>query len=98
LISAAALLIGVLIGLAISRFRIAAASQKPVVYSTVKVEPGYILDGERINKPYGIDPPTPTAMAISGDGRYIVYAADARYVDPGRLVFLRRALAGLFLQ
>jgi serine/threonine-protein kinase len=44
-----------------------------IVTSTIKVEPGYWLDGAR--PPAETERPTRTAMAISGGGRFIVYSA-----------------------
>jgi len=52
-------------------------SQRPpapsVVTSTIKVEPGHWLDGMR--RAIETERPTRTAMAISSDGRFVVYSA-----------------------
>jgi eukaryotic-like serine/threonine-protein kinase len=53
----------------------------PVVRSIIKLEPGLWLDGWRIGTPYGFEQPTRTAMAISSDGRFVVYSAVKG--DPG---------------
>jgi serine/threonine-protein kinase len=47
----------------------------PVVRSLVRLEPGRWLDGWRLGAPYAFDEPTRTAMAISSDGRFLVYSA-----------------------
>jgi serine/threonine-protein kinase len=44
-----------------------------VITSTIKVEPGHWLDGMRL--PAELERPSRTAMAISSDGRFIVYSA-----------------------
>jgi serine/threonine-protein kinase len=44
-----------------------------VITSTIKVEPGHWLDGMRAVYTFGR--PSRTAMAISGDGRFVVYSA-----------------------
>jgi serine/threonine-protein kinase len=44
-----------------------------VITSTIKVEPGHWLDGMR--SPREAERPSRTAMAISGDGRFVVYSA-----------------------
>lgn len=53
----------------------------PVTRAVVKLEPGLMLDGIRAQPPFGIGQPTETAMAISSDGRFIVYSAIRE--DPG---------------
>jgi hypothetical protein len=88
------LVIGALIGPAVMKYFKPEASQilQHVVRSPVRLEPGYWLDGMRWLPPYGFDQPTRTAMAISSDGRFIVYSAIAE--NPGPRVksqlFLRR--------
>jgi len=76
-IGAAILVIGLLSGmLAMKYFKPATApTSQPVVRSSVRVEPGYWLEGLRWSPPYGFDQPSRTAMAISSDGRFIVYSA-----------------------
>ena len=66
----------------------AAPSEGPVA-SLIKLEPGYGLDGDRDILEYGW--PSLTAMAISGDGRFIVYCAtdDSAAAAKPRL-FMRR--------
>jgi serine/threonine-protein kinase len=63
-----------------------------VVTSTIKVEPGYSLDGLRRSYNAGLLWPTRTAMAISSDGRFIVYCAvkDGVSPTPRPQLFLRR--------
>jgi serine/threonine protein kinase len=46
-------------------------SSPRVVTSTIKVEPGHCLDGQRAE----LQRPSRIAMAISGDGRFIIYSA-----------------------
>ena len=76
-IGAATLVIGLLIGLVVMKYFRPAASpiSQPVVRSSVRLEPGHWLDGWRLSPPYGFDHPTRTAMAISSDGRFMVYSA-----------------------
>jgi serine/threonine protein kinase/Tol biopolymer transport system component len=64
----------------------------PVVTSTIKVEPGYSLDGLRRSYNARLLWPTRTAMAISSDGRFIVYCAvkDSVSPTPRPQLFLRR--------
>jgi hypothetical protein len=71
------LLVGVLIGSAVMRYFKPATSQisPPVVRSPIRLEPGQWLEGVRRRPPYTFDHPTRTAMAISSDGRFIVYSA-----------------------
>jgi hypothetical protein len=59
------------------------------VASVIKLEPGYTLDGNRDLLEYGW--PTWTALAFSGDGRFIVYCAvDDTVADGKPCLFLRR--------
>jgi serine/threonine-protein kinase len=76
-IGAAALVIAFLSGMVVMKYIRPAASpiSQPVVRSSVRLEPGYWLDGWRRSPPSGFDQPTRTAMAISGDGRFMVYSA-----------------------
>jgi hypothetical protein len=53
----------------------ASPTSQPVVRFPVRVEPGHWLDGWRASPPVGFDYPSRTAMAISSDGRFIVYSA-----------------------
>jgi len=72
------LVIGLLAGTAVMKFFKPAASptSQPVVRSAVRLEPGHWLDGWRWPSPWGgLDQPSRTAMAISSDGRLIVYSA-----------------------
>jgi serine/threonine protein kinase/Tol biopolymer transport system component len=74
LLTAGALVVSSLAGLGIWwRFR--AVPESPVIRSVIKVEPGYWLDGRRTISPWGFEQPTRTAMALSGDGRFLVYSA-----------------------
>ena len=89
-----ALVIGILIGPTVMRYFKPGNSQilQPVVRSPIKLEPGHWLEGMRGFPPWGLDQPTRTAMAISNDGRFIVYSAIAE--NPGPQVksqlYLRR--------
>jgi len=73
------------------QFRPAPAAS--VVRSVIKIEPGYCLDGMRCPLAYwGFLRPTRTAMALSAEGRFLVYnavAENAAWDAPGRL-YLRR--------
>jgi serine/threonine-protein kinase len=69
-----ALVAGGLIGLGVW-WRLRAVPASPVIRSVIKLEPGYRLDGVRYPAPWGFDQPTRTAMAMSSDGRFIVYSA-----------------------
>jgi eukaryotic-like serine/threonine-protein kinase len=50
--------------------------------SIVTLEPGQILDSWRLSLPWGVNQPNMTAMAISRDGRFIVYSAIDRRLRP----------------
>jgi serine/threonine-protein kinase len=86
------LLAGLLIDLAVRKSTQPAPSF-PVVRALIKLESGHWLDGWRWSPPAGFDQPTRTAMAISSDGRFIVYSAIAE--NPGPQVksqlYLRRS-------
>jgi eukaryotic-like serine/threonine-protein kinase len=71
---AVALVAGVLTGVGV-RWRFRPVPAPSVVRSVIKLEPGYWLDGWRVPPPWGFDRPTRTAMAISRDGRFVVYSA-----------------------
>ncbi|MBP1598508.1 MAG: serine/threonine protein kinase [Acidobacteria bacterium] len=79
-----ALVIGVLIGLAaMGRLRPAASpASQPVVRASVRLEAGHWLDGQRRNPPYGLGHPTRTAIALSSDGRLMVYSAISENPGP----------------
>jgi eukaryotic-like serine/threonine-protein kinase len=66
------------------------AFSAPTVTATIKVEPGHWLDGMRTSQ--DIERPSRTAMAISSNGRFIVYSAIEE--NPGTQsvsrLFLRR--------
>jgi serine/threonine-protein kinase len=93
-ISAATLVIGLLAGPAVMRFLKPTARpiSPPVVRSLVGLEQGYQLSGLSLSPPFGFDRPTRTAMAISSDGRFIVYAAAKENPGPQDNVclYLRR--------
>jgi hypothetical protein len=76
-ISAATLVTGLLAGLMIMKFLSPATSPvpKPVVRSVVRLEQERYLSGFLLSPPFGYERPTRTAMAISSDGRFMVYAA-----------------------
>jgi len=50
--------------------------------SIVTLEPGQILDSWRLSPPWGLNQPTLTAIAISRDGRFIVYSAIDKRLRP----------------
>jgi serine/threonine-protein kinase len=79
-----ALVIGILIGPTVMRYFKPGNSQilQPVVRSPIKLEPGHWLEGMRALPPLGVDQPTRIAMAISRDGRFIVYSAIAEIPGP----------------
>src|SRR5208283_5248266 len=52
-----------------------APSSLPVTRAVIKLEPGHMLDGIRAQPPFGFGQPTETAVAISSDGRFIIYSA-----------------------
>ncbi len=87
--AAVILLAGITIGLALIRY-FQPASPAPVVTATIKIEPGHWLDGWR--RPWEMQHPSRTALAISGDGRFIVYSAIAENPGPQARprLFLRR--------
>ena len=75
--SMTALVIGALVGPGVMKYFRPATSpiSQPLVRSSVRLEPGYWLDGLRLIPPQGFYQPTRTAMAISSDGRFMVYSA-----------------------
>ena len=54
-------------------WRFPSAPAASVVRSSIKLTPGYSLDGQR--RSWELMRPTRTAMALSGDGRFLVYSA-----------------------
>jgi len=70
--AAVMVLAGIVIGIALRRYPQPATSSA-VVRSVIKVEPGHWLDGMR--RTGELERPSRTAMAISGDGRFVVYSA-----------------------
>jgi eukaryotic-like serine/threonine-protein kinase len=78
---AVALAATALIGLAV-KWRLRAVPAPAVVRSVIKLEPGLCLDGMRFGPPYGFAQPTRTAMAISGDGGFVVYSAVRENAEP----------------
>jgi serine/threonine-protein kinase len=71
-ISAVTLIAGILIGPTLMRgIRPAPSPLVSVVSSTIKVEPGRRLEGRARD----MERPGRTAMAVSGDGKFIVYSA-----------------------
>ncbi len=69
-------MVGILIGAALMKYSRPATSS-PVVRSVIKVEPGHRLPGQA----YDLERPGRTAVAISSDGKFIVYSAIEE--DPG---------------
>ena len=51
------------------------ASSLPATRTVIRLEAGHMLDSIRLSPPFGLDQPTKTAMAISRDGRFLVYSA-----------------------
>ena len=88
------LVIGVLIGLAVMKYIKPGVSpiSQPVVRSTIRLDSGRWLAGVLVRPPSGFDQPTRTAVAISSDGRFMVYSAVKE--NPGRQdkprLYLRR--------
>ncbi len=78
-IGAAALAPGFLAGPAVMKLLKPAASPKstPVIRSIVRLEEGCGLAGNPLNPPLGHGRPTRTAMALSRDGRFLIYAASS---------------------
>ena len=70
--AAVMLLAGILIGPALIKHTGPAPSPS-MVTATIKVEPGHWLDGMRAAEE--MERPSRTAMAISSDGRFVVYSA-----------------------
>src|SRR6516162_5603895 len=68
------LLVGLLV-VYLARHPSQSQSPIPVSRSVIKLEPGYQLEGASLHPPFGFGQPTLTAMAISGDSRFIVYSA-----------------------
>jgi hypothetical protein len=66
------------------------ASQSQVGRFTIKVEPGYWLDG--IRRAWEMELPSRTAMAVSSDGKFVVYSAIEENPGPEARprLFLRR--------
>jgi eukaryotic-like serine/threonine-protein kinase len=69
------LLAGLIIGLAVMRYFRPPSRLASIVRSVIKLEPGNYLVGARVPAPWGLNQPAQTAMAISRDGRFIVYSA-----------------------
>ncbi len=67
------LVIGILIGLGVMKYSKPEATAPSEVRSTIKLEPGYWLDGIRVMG--GLQFPSRAAMALSSDGRFLVYSA-----------------------
>ena len=91
---AAAFILGVLIGPAVTKYFKPAISSMPrsVVRASIGLEPGHWLDGWRWGPPFGLDHPTRTAMAISRDGLFVIYSAVKANPGPQDkpLLYLRR--------
>jgi serine/threonine-protein kinase len=83
------LLAGLLIGLAARKY-LQSAPSFPVVRAVIKLESGHWLDGMR--RELELQRPSPTAVALSKDGRFIIYSAITE--NPGPQVkpqlYLRR--------
>jgi hypothetical protein len=75
---------GAAIGVGVTT-RLGRAGEPGTVVATIQLEPGYALAS--LNLTSGI--PTRTAIAISSDGRFVVYSAHREGTTETRL-FLRR--------
>jgi serine/threonine-protein kinase len=69
--AAVMLLAGILFDRLLTNYFQPLPSAASVITSTIKVAPGHWLDGGRAE----LERPSGTAMAISGDGRFVVYCA-----------------------
>jgi hypothetical protein len=80
---------GFAIGIAVMKYR-HASLQNAVVRSVVKLQPGHWLDGMRRSSEF--DRPSRTAVALSRDGRFMVYSAVPERPGPGikPQLYLRR--------
>jgi serine/threonine-protein kinase len=87
--AAVLLFAGIPLGWAVDSY-LGSAPRLPVVRTTVKVQAGHWLDGLR--RPEEMERPSRTAVAISGDGRLIVYSAIEGNSGPEAIprLFLRR--------
>jgi len=90
---AAVVAITLLAGILIGRILIGRPQPAPalsVVISTIKVEPGHWLDGKR--RSWELELPSRTAMAVSSDGKFVVYCAVEANPGPEAKprLFLRR--------
>ena len=87
--AAVMLLAGILIGPALIKHTGPAPSPS-MVTATIKVEPGHWLDG--VHQATETERPNRTAMAISSDGRFVVYSAIEENPSPQSMprLFLRR--------
>lgn len=84
-----ALIAGILIGLAIVKYLYLKPIQPPrIVKSMIKVEPGLWFDGVRgeLNK----QRPSRTAMALSNDGKFLIYCARESGPQAKPKLYLRR--------
>jgi serine/threonine-protein kinase len=83
------LLAGILIGPALMRY-IRSAPSPPIITSIIKVEPNHWLAGMPEWEDLGH--PTRTAIAISNDGRFVVYSATEENPGPQTMprLYLRR--------
>jgi serine/threonine-protein kinase len=57
-------------------------SSSRVTRAVIKLEPGHTLAGFRVLPPLGFGQPAVTAMAMSSDGRFIVYSAIREKPEP----------------
>ena len=78
-ISAVVLIAGIIIGRLLIR-RYQPAPSVSVVTSTIKVEPGLRLEG--LSRAFEMLHPSRIAMAISHDGKFLVYSATSKDPDP----------------
>ena len=83
----------ILAGILIDRILIKLPQPSPtprLVTSTIKVEPGYWLDG--IRRAWELELPSRNAMAVSSDGKFVIYSAIEENPGPEAKprLFLRR--------
>jgi eukaryotic-like serine/threonine-protein kinase len=87
----AMLILGIIVGY-LAKVSSRPPSSPQVTRVAIKLEPGHKLDATNLPPPYGFDQPTQTAIAISSDGRFIIYSAireNPESQDRSRL-YLRR--------
>jgi serine/threonine-protein kinase len=85
----ASLIAGILLGLAMMKYlHLRHSPPLPLVKATIKVEPGLWLDGMRSY--FNLQRPSRTAMAVSSDGKFLVYCASEPGPQAKPRLYLRR--------